>query len=369
MSAGAGWVRSGRGRVGTIAIATLVAAGAGSASYLYLPEPPIVRASSDWRSVAAPPAEERSVYWVGHSLINARDEHREDARNLMEEVGWLANAAGLSYTFFDHTVWGSPLSLNWSGHAHVWGRSEPELVRERRRELDQNGHEYDVLVMTEGVSVRETAQYEFTSYYAQKFYCSISRANPDARVYMYESWTGLTDSEDGSTWEGRLREDRPAWERVSDEATAARVPGPSRLDRLLQWISPAERECDPRYPIFIIPAGTAFGRLNHALQDNPESFRMYDGDLTIDRFFANPNFDGPRGQTRRYPDAEPDDIHPSWLGVYFVALVHFATLYRRSPIGLPAPADLPPPAAEHLQRLVWDVVSNDPRTGVASDDR
>ena len=68
--------------------------------------------------------------------------------------------------------------------------------------------------------------------------------------------------------------------------------------------------------------------------------------------------------TLRHPTAEPDDIHPSQVGVYFAALVHFATLYRRSPVGLSAFESVGERLAATLQPIAWEVVMNDERTGV-----
>jgi hypothetical protein len=59
-------------------------------------------------------------------------------------------------------------------------------------------------------------------------------------------------------------------------------------------------------------------------------------------------------------------VHASELGVYVAALVHFAVLYRQSPEGLPPLAPgLSPDSAARLQRLVWETVSRDPRTGIS----
>jgi hypothetical protein len=71
--------------------------------------------------------------------------------------------------------------------------------------------------------------------------------------------------------------------------------------------------------------------------------------------------------TLRDPAAAPDDIHPSQVGVYFAALVHFATLYRRSPVGLPAFSEIGAALAGTLQSIAWEIVRNDARTGCSRD--
>lgn len=68
-----------------------------------------------------------------------------------------------------------------------------------------------------------------------------------------------------------------------------------------------------------------------------------------------------------------DDIHPSDLGSYAVAMIHYACIYNESPVGLsndlmpnaPAGFQKPSPAlALYLQTMIWEVVTSYPRTGI-----
>ena len=79
------------------------------------------------------------------------------------------------------------------------------------------------------------------------------------------------------------------------------------------------------------------------------------------------------GLTRN--DLYRDALHPSDLGCYLSALVHFAVLHRRSPIGLPAtgidssefgdgPVSIPTNVAAAFQRIAWDVARSTPHTGI-----
>ena len=62
-------------------------------------------------------------------------------------------------------------------------------------------------------------------------------------------------------------------------------------------------------------------------------------------------------------------------GNYFVALVHYATIFRRSPVGLTTAVpreyqgryDTAPSAeaARVMQEVAWQVVRTDPRSGVS----
>jgi hypothetical protein len=71
-----------------------------------------------------------------------------------------------------------------------------------------------------------------------------------------------------------------------------------------------------------------------------------------------------------------DDVHQSPIGGYVTALTHFATIYKRSPVGLPATTlsswadnqivSLPSSVATRIQEIVWGVVSTYPNSGVTS---
>ena len=75
----------------------------------------------------------------------------------------------------------------------------------------------------------------------------------------------------------------------------------------------------------------------------------------------------------RNPDGSLDPIHPNDLGTYLVALTHYATIYGKSPVGLPnqlsradgSPATAPSPElARRMQQIVWQVVSAQPLAGL-----
>ncbi len=51
-----------------------------------------------------------------------------------------------------------------------------------------------------------------------------------------------------------------------------------------------------------------------------------------------------------------DKRHPTLAGSYLAACTTYATLFRRSPIGLPYTAGLDPAVARHLQTVAWDTV-------------
>ncbi|MBX3272391.1 MAG: hypothetical protein KF729_19180 [Sandaracinaceae bacterium] len=367
-----------------VAIALFMLSAAGAAAFFPLPTPEPW--SVDWRAHAAGPVDSRHVYWVGHSLVNARDARVEPSFDLMQAVGRLAEAAGLAYASFDHTLFGAPLSLLVRGRPHSYERDAPEMPA-RLEGLRRGAARYDTLVLTEGLPVGRSLEREHGAYYAQELYCALVARRPDARVYVYESWGHLHASDpDGDypspsvyDWRARLRADRAHWERLADLAATGAVPPPGLLARPRARFAPAHG-CTPPGPIFLVPVGAAFGALADRLAREPLS--LGERTLAIADLFSNPYTSWPEGWpratplapaaeaaalaglTRRFPADELDDIHPSALGIYLAALVHYATLYRRSPEGLPALVPLPEATNRALQRLAWDVVRAEPRAGV-----
>ncbi len=352
------------------------------------PMGPAVRAQIDWRAHAAGPADELRVCWVGHSLMNARAPERADARNLIERVGDFARARGLRYDSFDHTIWGACLSMLWSGKAHGRTRTLPEMAAQRAT-LFEREPAFDALVLTETVPLESALRYEHSSWYAQQFACAVRQRNPAARVYVYECWSNLQVGEPGSfyppasvyDWPARLASDRALWEQVADEAAAGRVPTPGLRGRLERWLG--VEPAPGAGPLFLVPVGSVFRKLATLPLDARPRFEGRA--LRVEDLFANPYIDWPSewplaaplpaqaererlaSARLRHPERAHDDIHPSDLGVYVASLTHFATLYRRSPEGLPCDVSgLAPEDAAALARLVWELVRNDPRTGVAA---
>ncbi len=71
-----------------------------------------------------------------------------------------------------------------------------------------------------------------------------------------------------------------------------------------------------------------------------------------------------------------DDRHPNALGGYVSALAHYATIYKKTPVGLPARTltpdangglvPLPTNVATRIQQIVWGVVGTYPNSGVVA---
>lgn len=254
----------------------------------------------------AVPREAASVFFVGHSLVNFH------MPAMLEDI---AASMGVTHHYGAQIGVGAP--LHW-----VW--DHPEDTNGDRAQVELPSGDYDVLVLTELIPIREHVMYSDTDEYVRRFYELAMSGNPETQVYFYETWYDVEDP----AWSENIAADREVWEQVIDDVNAL-VSGPD---------------------ILLVPGGTAMARLVE---------RIEAGDVP--------------GLESRF-DLYVDPIHLTDIGNYFIALVQFATIYRRSPVGATAtttnefgqPFEAPlPEAARVMQEVAWEVVSADPRAGVA----
>lgn len=216
---------------------------------------------------------------------------------------------------------GAPLKYNWQESHTAQGVDARAILPEGN---------ITHLILTEAIPLRNHTEWSDSGFYAKAFARLAFAANPDARIYLQETWhslksgTGQTIEFDAGAdvpWRERLDEDLAIWHGVLAELRAGY---PDRADQ-----------------IGLIPAGQAMARLN----DEIKAGRI-DGLPDITALFE-------------------DDIHLSDMGHYFVAMVQYATLTGHDPTGLPSDfttrgrSDLDLPAedlARALQRVAWDAV-------------
>lgn len=251
------------------------------------------------------------VYHLGHSLVS-RD---------MPAMLW--QLAGEGHDYRSQLGWGASISQHLKGEDEIFGYAE-ENSHPRFQSLDEAlaDPEYDVLVFTEMIGLREAVLYHGSTAAVTRLVEAALAANPNLAFALYETWHPLNEGD----WLARIPEVRDTlWE-------------PALL-------VPAIRAGGA--PVRIIPAGTVMAELVRQVEATPG---------------------GIGGMASRH-DLFSDDIHLNDQGHYLVALTHYATLYRRSPEGLPyrlsradgSPADAPSPElARLMQRVTWQVVSSSP---------
>ncbi len=323
------------------------------------------------------PTSTLSVVWVGHSLM----EHKADSSwgrvDLMSLVGKFAESRKLSYAMRDNTLYGSPLSALWRGRPHSFSRDASEMIA-KREALERDAAQYDAIVLTEAVPLSGTMRNEFSPYYLRRFSCAVLKANPRARVYLYQSWVDFQGShpEDanavpvGSAWRAEMKAERVLWDELADAARKPAVAAPHWLSRL-GWSSISDGGCANEDPIYSVPVGNALLALDERLSASAtgNSFQWPDGRaLQMTDMVANPMVSTHAGAPAlRDPSKPRDSIHASFAGIYFAALVHFATLYRQTPVDLPYPSELGEGLSRSLQCVAWETVTSDPRAGVSGE--
>ena len=243
---------------------------------------------------------------------------------LLEQLG------GEGHSFSSQLGWGANLREHWEPDVPVKGFEESNRHPQHRdpHEALATGS-YDAVVLTETVEIRDSIKYQDAQGYLRKWATAAWAANPEARVYLYETWHNLDDPEG---WLTRLDLDLERyWEKEILRRTLAHD--------------------DVTQPIYVIPGGQVMAAFVRRVEQA-----------------------GGIGPIRGREDLFADTIHFSDYGAYLVALTHYAVLYGRSPVGLPhqlvdvknAPVDDPgPEAARAMQETVWEVVTAYPPSGVA----
>lgn len=266
-----------------------------------------------------PPEGPIAVFHLGHSLVGR------------DMPAMLAQLAGNSYA--SQLGWGASLKQHWTGEVPGFAEeNRPPQFRPAAEAVDSGA--YDAVVLTEMVEIRDAVRYHDSADYLARWAARARAANPGTRVYLYETWHRLDDP---SGWLDRIDADLAAqWEGTLLRPALAR---------------------DGVGTIHVIPAGQVMARLVREI----EAGRVPGLSRREDLFRLN-------------PDGTQDQIHLNDLGAYAVALVHYAVLTHRNPLGLPyrltradgSAADAPTePAARAMQRIVWDVVRSYPPSGVA----
>jgi len=318
------------------------------------------------------------VYWVGHSLMSAKDHGDPQARSLLELIEPLAESEGNDYSFYKHTTPGAPIGWNW-GVADSWGGIE-SLIAPLIDDSDPEYGSFDAIVVTEGVNINSSYEWWASSFYARKFYNAALNANPNARLFLYESWHHYNGSDDNFRsyygpqasydWFEDMKESHQTWVNILEEAA-----DPNKTAVVENYAFQGEGE-DPGngedlLEVYLIPTGKVLvAILERLAAKNPgDNWHYADGvhgdTLTPEDFWVNPLLNFPEDLSTTAHGGNLDDIHPSDVLIYLNALTHYAVLYRKNPANLPALQSVPANVADIFKEVVWQVVTNDPHTGLS----
>ena len=254
------------------------------------------------------------VFHLGHSLVGR------------DMPAMLAQLAPKGHEYASQLGWGTPLRSHWYPDVPINGfeaeNDHPKFLPARET-LAEGG--FDAVVLTEMVELKDALKYHDSAEYLANWALLARTGNPNARLYLYETWH---NTDDPAGWLERIDVDFEAlW-----------------LNRLALI---AALQIDA--PIHVIPGGQVLARYVRAIEAAGGIGNIKDRDA----LFA------------RTSDGEADTIHLNDLGTYLIALTHYATLYHRSPVGLPRAllradgdaAQAPDAeAAALMQNIVWQEV-------------
>ena len=253
-----------------------------------------------------------SVLMVGHSLFGPT------GPTMLEEALLTGTGHGAVQA---QIINGAPLKYNWENSAQAEGVDARAL-------LPQGGITH--LVLTEAIPLANHVQWSQTDVFAQAFSGLAVAANPDVRIYVQETWHSLKsgtgeevayDAGADVPWRTRLDQDLPVWEGIVAQIAAGLTSDTATVS--------------------LIPAGQALALLHDEIAAGKVA-----GLSDVAQLFD-------------------DDIHLNDMGHYFVAMVQFATLTGRDPLGLTRditdrygqPFDTPDEdLARALQRVAWTAV-------------
>ncbi|WP_395540634.1 hypothetical protein [Neotabrizicola sp. sgz301269] len=241
------------------------------------------------------------ILFIGHSLVGP------DLPGMVERG--LA-AMGETREVQAQIINGAPLGYNWDNAAKAEGVDGRAALA-----LGTVGD----LILTEAQPIAAHLQWSDTTGLVARWADAAEAANPEVRVWLYETWPSFT----------------PKPEEVN-----ADLPWRLRLDEEFPlWLAAAGDRAQ------IIPAGQAMALLSDEIAAG-----QVPGLTNISDVFA-------------------DDIHLNGRGLYFVAMVQIAALTGRSPEGLPAKlvrvwetreAVIPEDQAAAFQRIAWAAVEGLP---------
>lgn len=237
------------------------------------------------------PVQSARVFFFGHSLVD---------QDLPAMLGSLARARGKSYAAHGQLGWGTTLLAHsrWNG---VLDKSAPGGFTAENRAPFFAGEgkaqlatgKYDVLVLTESNGHTRGDGYE-TVASALTLVKLARKANPSLRVFLYANWLDRAEAEfKGSlaAWQDATERDIRWWQNVAE-----------RVNRKLG--SPLVR---------VIPGGPVLVKVTRAIEQGKLP------GVTVDDLFR-----------------ERDTVHINDRGFYVLALLHYAAIFRDTPLGLPA---------------------------------
>ena len=264
------------------------------------------------------------VFLSGHSLTD---------NPLIDYVENLANSNSDNFNYNQQIVIGSPMRVrtkgdnpnasNWPGYSAGKNRNGStglNIINELRNpQTIGAGSLYDTLVVTENHNSLPQIQWENTIPYLRHYHDLLRSGNPNARTLFYHSWLDINKS-NPTPWITHEKNARVTWECVA-----------SKVNQSLG-------DSSQRPQVQSLPAGAALVDL-------------------VERALANQVAGLTGSNVEKLNQIFSDNVHLTSTGMYYVALVTYAAVFRKSPIGSAAPVGMNSTLATSLQTIAWNYVN------------
>jgi hypothetical protein len=278
----------------------------------------------EWSARLSQPRVAANIFYSGHSLMDQPlpDFVQKIAESLSTQIQWnrqyvvgssiLRRGRGT-----DSAAAGAPGYQRGSNR----GGEGLDVVAELREPKTIAGS-YDVLVITEEHTLLETLLQSDTVRQLRHYHERFTAGNPNGQTFLYEPWYGIDDKSNPARWIEYERAASPIWQCVATRINVS-LAAEGRSDRLIS-----------------LPAGAALADL-------------------IDRATrgeALPSIT--RASVRETVDSiVKDDVHLTPLGVYYISLVTYSSVYQRPATGAWHSDFVTEAQAASLQAIAWDFVS------------
>jgi hypothetical protein len=292
--------------------------------HTYVPE----EQKSPDREVLAALGKTRSqanVFYSGHSLLDRPlpDFVQDIAASLATSAEW--NRQYIVGSSIQRRTRGDDLARpTWQGYREGYNREGEgmDVVAELRTPRTIDGL-YDVLVITEQHTLLDVVLEADSVRSLRHFHEQFIAGNPHGQSFFYEPWFSVADKSEPQRWIAYERSASQIWQCVATRINTS-LAAEGRTDRIIS-----------------LPAGLALAEL-------------------IERATRTPGLPAiSRANVRETVDAIiADDVHLTELGIYFMSLVTYSSVYQRPVAGAWHPDSVTKAEAATLQDFAWRFVSD-----------
>jgi hypothetical protein len=251
---------------------------------------------------------------------------------LADYVATIAQSLGRDFDYNQQIGIGSPIRVRTLGDS--WNNTDwPGYKKGKNKNgsFDMNviaelenpqtlgaGEKYDTLVITERHDILGTIQWEDTTGLLRHYHDRLIDGNADGQTLFYHSWLDI-DKSAPMNWITHEKNALVAWECVANKVNHT-LEADGRKERLK-----------------VLPVGAALVEF-------------------VEQILAD-KVTGMSGTTsQKLNMIFNDNVHLTQLGVYYAALVTYASVFGSSPVGAAVPAGVNAQPAADMQSIAWNFV-------------